>query len=234
MKKVFSLFAAVLLISCSSRGFNRGALKEQLGVDKPVVTDKEIVAVLNKKANLPKPFHMALYFKEQRTGHHGANQNWRWDAADKELIVSSIKNSDLDKSLKEISVVPSSNSEDIKALRLAAAQQGADALLVVSGISDVDTYCNNAAWSYLLLVPAFFVKGNEADSLFIAQASLYDVRNEFLYFNAEAESEKKFKYPGFLGPNDKKLVSEAKNIAIKELSTEVIKMIAGRKTSDIN
>lgn len=46
-----------------SFGFNRGKLKEQAGISKSVYDDKEIKEVYNKKPNLPKPFKLALYFK---------------------------------------------------------------------------------------------------------------------------------------------------------------------------
>ena len=45
------LFAAVIftLGACASKGFNRGDLKEQAGIVKPVFDDQEIKAAFDKK-----------------------------------------------------------------------------------------------------------------------------------------------------------------------------------------
>jgi hypothetical protein len=219
-------------LGCSHAGFNRGALQEQLGTQAPVTTDKDIAAALNKKANLPRPFKLAVYFKETPApAYRGERESWRWTPADKSLLLDGVRGAGLKDSLADLRLLPSgiSRSDSLKDLRLAAAQQGSDALLVVSGASQIDKYADGWAWSYALVAPMFFVKGSHADGLFISRAALWDVRNEFLYLTAEAEGESQFRYPLFFGPDDKEVTSEAKAKAVAELSREVARMIQGEK-----
>ncbi len=75
-----------------------------------------------------------------------------------------------------------------KSQRLAAAQHGADVLLTINGICDVDAYNNSWAWTYLALFPALFIPGNVIDVLFIARTALWGVRNGFLYLSTESEA----------------------------------------------
>ncbi|HEY1078570.1 MAG TPA: hypothetical protein VGE46_00665 [Bdellovibrio sp.] len=235
--KFFAVIAAclsLLQIGCASKGFNRGELRAQTGVVKPA-DDKEIAAALSKKPNLPKPFKVAVYFKRPAAGGHNnpwaQSRSWTWDEQDKELLV------DIAKDLKATGVVADVfpildsfvTSEDLKALRLVAAQHGADALLLIGGAGTIDRYVNNWALSYVLVVPTLFVKGSEADTLFVTNAVMYDVRNEYLYFATEAESQTNEKYSPVSSRSDKEILNEAKRASLLKLKVGIKDMVAGKK-----
>lgn len=219
-----------LHVGCASKGFNRGELKEQIGVIKPKYDDNEIKEAFTKKPNLPKPFKLAVYFKSPRRSK-GMDGEWRWTEQDKALL------EEIGKELKAEGVVsdvfPIMGSlvadEDLKSLRLVAAKHHADALLIVGGVGQIDRYINNWGWTYALLVPAFFVPGSEADTLFLSNASLWDVRNEYLYLTAEAEATTKKTYIAAFGKQDKELVDQAKTESLNNLKGEIKKMIKGTK-----
>ncbi len=219
------LILCFLITGCAS-GFNRGQLKQQIGVIHARFDDGDIQAAYNKKAALPKPFKLGIFFKSP------ANEKWRWSEQDKAYVTE-----ELVKELKADGLVadvfPISNTlvadEDLKSLRLAAAKHQADALLIVGGGAQVDRYMNNWGWTYALLLPAFFVPGSKADTLFVANASLWDVRNEFLYLTAEAEATRSKTYVAAFGTKDKDLIVEAKLEAMSGLQTELRKMIKGVK-----
>ncbi len=214
-----------LFVAGCATGFNRGALKQQIGVIQKF-DDSEIQAAYGKKAALPKPFKLGVFFKSP------VNDKWRWSEQDKAYVTE-----ELVKELKADGLVadvfPIANSvvadEDLKALRLAAAKHQADALLIVGGGAQVDRYINNWGWTYALLVPAFFVPGSKADTLFMANASLWDVRNEFLYLTAEAEATRSKTYVAAFAKTDKDLIQEAKQEAMLGLKSELGKMIKGVK-----
>lgn len=223
-----AIFTLISAGCASSRGFNRGTLRETLRgsvESRAVVDDAQIAKVLQLKAQLPKPFKVAVYFTEPATVNYRPPQ-WRWAESDKTEIM---KLADSLKAIGEISDVVIMNpdtttGEDLKALRLAAARHGAHALLVVSGVKDVDTYANNWAWTYVALLPMLFVNGTDADVLFMARATLWDVRNEFLYMSAEGEGLNKQKGPVGL-MDDKLLIEKAKVEAVARLSTEISSQI---------
>lgn len=61
----------------------------------------------------------------------------------------------------------------------------------------------------------------------MANAALWDVRNEYLYLTAEAEGEVKDSYIAAFGKTDKELSSETKLKALASLKGEIKKMIKG-------
>lgn len=226
MKLLGLILSAALLSGCAASGFNRGALQKQIGIVDAKFDDADIKKAYDKKSALPKPFKLGVFFKTS------PDANWRWSEQDKAFVTE-----ELVKELKKdgliADVFPIANSivtdEDLKALRMAAAKHGADALLVVGGGAQVDKYINNWGWTYALIVPAFFVPGSKADTLFMANASLWDVRNEYLYLTAQSESTKSRTYIAAFGRPTKELIGEAKTEAMSGLKGELAKMIKGTK-----
>lgn len=229
MKILFAIFFGFYLIGCSSTGFNRGSLREQVGIKQPVTTDAEIAKALKKKPNLPKPFKLAIYFSTPEQ-YGEKSPKWWWTQEDKDLIFNSIKELENKKVVSKVFPIISTlvAEEDLKSVRLAAANHGADALLIVSGITDIDRWANNWSWAYAFVLPIFFVQGSEAQGLFISTASMWDVRNEFLYLTAETEEIYAHSYPAALGDTDREIFNKVKTGALKKLNKQIIEMVQGR------
>jgi hypothetical protein len=234
MKAIYVIIPFVVLTllqtGCSSKGFNRGELKEQVGVLKPKFDDKEIKEAFTKKSNLPKPFKLGVYFKSPNKTK-GMDGEWRWTEQDKALLEEIGQEMKSEGLVSEIIPIMGSlvADEDIKSLRLVAAKHQADALLIVGGAGQIDRYINNWGWSYALLLPTFFVPGSQADTLFITNATLWDVRNEYLYLTAEAEATTKDTYIAAFGKQDKDLLDQTKTESLTNLKGELKKMIKGTK-----
>ncbi len=231
LRFLFLLQFILFQLGCaSSKGFNRGELKDQVGVIKPVFDDKEIKEAFNKKSNLPKPFKIGLYFTTPKLAK-GAKQQWRWTEQDKALFA------DIGKELKSEGLVSDIfpiidslvQNDDLKSLRLIAAKHQADALVIVNGAGEIDRYINKWGWSYALLLPTLFVPGSQADTLFITNATMWDVKNEYLYLTAETEATAKNTYVAAFGKQDKELIDEAKTQALGNLKQELKKMLKGTK-----
>lgn len=224
MKKIFILFTILLFTGCStSRGFNRDALRNQLNGNSSV-TDVNDNKTTSAKNQLPKPFKVGIYFQEPL--NKGEEKLWDWADADKKKILATV---DKFKRGGEISrsfvISPSITSgTDLKSIRAAAAQQGADALIVVSAVNDVDQYTTQWAWTYVALFPALFVPASVSDILFISRAAMYDVRKEFLYLTAESEVLVNRKYPAVFR-QDKKATEDAKNDSLTGLQEELEKRL---------
>ncbi|MCB0377888.1 MAG: hypothetical protein KDD33_05285 [Bdellovibrionales bacterium] len=228
MKRSYFVVSCIFLlcVGCSSRGFDRGDLRKQIGVAEPVVDEEAIAEALSKKPNLPKSFRLAVYYKENTQTHWRASR-WRWQEQDKKIFDKVAKKLKSEGVVSQVIPIVSSvvQGDDLKSIRLAAARHGADAVLVIGGVADVDRYINDLGWTYTLILPTLFMPGSQADSLFIVNATLWDVRNEYLYATAEAEGLHEQTYVAAFGDEDKELIAKAKTSALESLSKEFEKMV---------
>ena len=231
MHKIFFLLVSSTLLfnSCSSsRGFSRGALRQQV-TERREISDAEIESTLALKPQLPKTFKLGIYFKDPdpvMNRYYPNHHTWNWTKENKDQFLSLHRDLVDQKQISEVILISSSTvaSTDLKSLRLAAAQHGADALLVVSGATQLDRYNNEWGLTYIALVTAFFVPGTELDVLFLTQATMWDVRNQYLYLTAEAESIKKQTKPAaFI--DEKAALRRSKDESLAILKAEVIKLL---------
>jgi rhombotail lipoprotein len=216
------------LTACANKGFHREELQSSVGVVTPEFNEKNIEKAYKKKANLPKPFRMAVYFKTPQT--KSDMTPWRWTPEDKNILT------ELETSLKEKGLVSAVfpvvstlvTDESLQNLRLIAAQHQADALLVISGAGEINRSANGWAVSYAALLPMAFAKGNEAETLFLTTATLWDVKNELLYLTAETEATTLNASTPFNMKTDKELYSEARIQALAKLQEELKKQTSLR------
>jgi len=180
MKRLLLVLIPLLGACAGSRGFDRGALSRELRADTPVVSDEEIARVLGLRPQLAPPFKLGVYFRSSQ----------RWTGADKDALLGRLGPLVEAKAISQ--VIPISDSmiarEDLKSIRLAGARYGADAVLVVNGATQLDRYSNAGSALYWTIIGLFIVPGTSADALFLGSATLWDVRNEYLYASAEAEA----------------------------------------------
>ena len=221
MHKYIVLFLIVTMTACaSSRGFDRGNLRTQI-TDQKVVTEEDIKKALELKPQLPAPFKLAVFFAPPKSGwRYGSS--WTWTGEDKDVLLQ--MKADLIKKniLSDMFVLPDSIFEgtDNRAIRLAAARAGADAVLIVNGVSSVDRYNNGWGGTYILIITPFFVPGTIADGLVMINAVMWDVRNQYLYLSAEAEGTAKQTKPAFF-INENHLINDARSNAVVALRKEL-------------
>jgi len=221
MHKYIVLFLIVTMTACaSSRGFDRGNLRTQI-TDQKVVTEEDIKKALELKPQLPAPFKLAVFFAPPKSGwRYGSS--WTWTGEDKDVLLQ--MKADLIKKniLSDMFVLPDSIFEgtDNRAIRLAAARAGADAVLIVNGVSSVDRYNNGWGGTYILIITPFFVPGTIADGLVMINAVMWDVRNQYLYLSAEVEGTAKQTKPAFF-INENHLINDARSNAVAALRKEL-------------
>lgn len=233
MKSIIVGLLVMILAGCAaSKGFDRGVLRGSLGQN---VTDQDIQSVLDRKPQLPTPFKLGVYLNSSGSNYRRAF----WTDAEKNALLA------YGNQLKEAGVVSDiymvsdatvqggyrstfpNNGNSLKDLRLAAARYGADAVLIVNDASSVDRYNNPAAFLYWTIVGAYLVPGTHSDALVMIKASLWDVRNEYLYATEEAEGIAKRIGPAFV-IEDVDSIDQAKKIAIegfgKKLTDRLIRL----------
>lgn len=222
MKHYLVILICFLLGACeTSKGFNRGEMRQNLNGN-VVTTDAEIAKVLDLKPQLPKKFRLAVYFKEGYNGYYPYRSN-NWTANDKqklEPIKTELKKSGI---ISEAVLINHSlvNKGNLKSIRLAVARAGADAVLVIQGTGSIDKYNNPLGATYCLLVTPFFVPGTVADCLFIVRASMWDVRNEYLYLSTEVEGTASETNPAFF-IEENRVTKEARSNAMENLAKEFL------------
>jgi hypothetical protein len=191
MRSVGLLVAVLLSTACtmSPRGFDRGALTRAARVEAKEVTEADIARALELRPQLTFPFRLAVWFRPPRVEHEWREEHLRWRDENRETVLGALRPLAAEGIVSEVVAITDSTivGDDLRAARLAAARHGADALLVVGGASDVDRYSNPASVLYATIVGLWIVPGSRADGIFLATASLWDVRNEFLYATAEVE-----------------------------------------------
>lgn len=222
---ILGLLAISLLTNCASsksKGFNRGEVYNKM--NEVTVSDKNIEDTLKLKPQLPKNFKLGVFFTEPKTVTY-YTPKIRWTADDKEAFINDLEEK-LVKTKKVSKIVTINTSiagnEKLDSIRLAAAQHGVDAVMIIRTVNQIKRLPNHWAWSYLAVAPAFFVKGNVSKSLVISRAAMWDVRNQFLYMTAESESVDKLAYPLF-DNNEETLIGETKKASFSELGAEVSK-----------
>ncbi len=222
MKALLAILSLLFICACSSRGFNREALRIELGGSERQVTDEDIKKALELKPQLPKPFKIGVYFVDNE------QKRWdlRWNSEDKEAILSLADEMKKTGEVSQLFLLNDSvvTGKDIKSIRLAAAHHGADAILVINATSATDQYMNRLGLTYLLVFPALFVPGTMTDALFITRAALWDVRNEYLYMAVESESVKRKRAP-LIESDEKVELIKAKRDSVAGLRKEIQRMM---------
>lgn len=178
------------------------------------ISDSKIASIADNKKALSSPFDVAIYFK-----HPDKKQDWRWSPNDKSQLMGAFEKR---KSVgKVFELINTGNDEDIKALRMMAAQQGADALFVVQGAVEVNTDVNGMALTYIALVPMLFANGNTVNSAFVTQGVLWDVRTSQVHLGLQSEGDWVMKRPLAFRQKDR-AIEKAKDESLLELEKQIL------------
>ena len=227
MRTLAVVLLVILLSACaSSRGFNREALRSEVTPQR-TITEEDIKKALAARAQLPHPFKLGVYFVPPAQSGWYYRAQWTWTSEDKERVLASFAELKTKGAIGEAFVIPESTVEgkDNKAVRLAAARSGADAVLIVAGSADIDRYNNALGPLYILLVTAYFVPGTVVDGLFMTNASMWDVANEYLYLGAEAEGMVNKTAPAFF-IEEEHIIKDAKAASLETLAKDISGRVA--------
>lgn len=210
---------AVVPLGCG-HGFDRVALHSRLRDDSFQINEAAIAKVMALKPQLQFPCNVAVYLKPSDSC------DWRWTAKDKEILkgwADLLRQDGIEVNLFMISDM-FAGAGDLKSLRVAAARYGADVLLVIRGAEQNDRYENVASALNLTVVGGYVVPGSHCDSLFLMQAAMIDVGNEFIYASVESEGTASIVRPTFI-IEESVAVKKAKQEALQNLGPELIQRI---------
>lgn len=229
-RSIFFLLLVLFLASCSQVQHTKmkeditKRLMDLFETTTGEISDGQIASVADRKALLPKDFNLAVHFKKPE------KEDWSWNQKDRREILSTIKANE--KKIGKVFELINTGREDeeLKSLRMMAAQQGADALLVIQGATEVNSPPNGMALTYVALVPMLFVNGNTVKSAFVSQAVLWDVRTSNVHLGAKSEGEYSMKRPLAFRQKDR-AVEKAKDEALKDLNQQLAQEFGELKIS---
>ena len=155
----------------------------------PEVNDDEVQRAFALKAQLPRPYRLGVLFRDPPAADREASE-WRWAVEHRARLVKALEALEGQGEIDAVITIARATvvGDDLQAIRVAAARQGVDAVLVVSGYDAVERGENGWATTYLAVLPMLFAPGTELRVDFTTHAELWDVRNEYLYLAAEAEA----------------------------------------------
>jgi hypothetical protein len=223
---VLAALCAVALAACAgSAGFQQASLREQLTAKPPEVNDEDVARALALKPQLPKPFRLGIFFRKARS--EDREPGWRWSAQHKRDLLESVADLRTRGEISDAFIIDEAvaSDDELPAIRVAAARHGADAVLVVSGIDASRSWVNAWAVTYAAIVPIFLAPGTDIDTIFMTNAELWDVRNEYLYLAAQAESEAHQQRPGAWIDHDE-AAQDAQKGAVQLLGAELKRRFA--------
>jgi hypothetical protein len=212
------LVAFLGLAGCvtTSTGFNRTILQERLHDDTGPVTDDEIKQIQALRSQISFPCRIAVALR--------GDGDWRWTTKDRQVMetwAEALRREGIATDVIFMSTM-FLQGETLKDMRAAAAEHGADALLVIKGAAMTDSYMNPAAVFNVTVLGGFIVPGSRRDALFLMQAGLIDVRNGFLYASVEAEGEGSTIAPTFI-IEERDAIDRAKQKALTNFGPELLR-----------
>lgn len=222
MKKYFIVLLVLFLAGCAtSKGFDREKMKDDIGggeVSKAMNYDRKSRA---GESRLSFPFRLAVCFTDPKSSIK--DKEWRWSQEDKKKILSLEKNLKSSNMITEMKVIDGSSfkPDDTAGIQKAAAGAGADAVMIIRAISDIDRYNNKYAPAYALFFPLFFAPGTDVDYLVMTSASLWDTDTNYLYLSAEAEGLSKESAPELV-INEDNILDSAKNQSLNSLKKAIM------------
>lgn len=224
-----TLFALTVAACAGSTGFEQAALRDASAAKNPEINESEVAAAFALRPQLPKPYRVGVVFRPlDRNAASSDEPLWRWDMEHKNSLLAIRKSLRASGEVADVFAIDAHTvvGDDLRAIRIAAARHGADAVLVVSGEDVARSSSNGWVASYVALLPMLFAPGSELDVTFTAHAELWDVRNEYLYLSAEAESES-HQERALCWLDQREATVQAQTKAVKLLTAELEQRFSG-------
>ncbi len=226
--------ALVLAAGCaSSRGFDRGALRERLQAEAVEIDDAEIEAALALRPQVALPLRLAVYLHDvaANTDRSGTSRRG-WAGPDKDQLLAWGEALKADGVLADMFIMSGATvaGGDLRAIRLAAARHGADAVLVLAGAGELRRSSTAFAALNWTIIGGLVLPGTRVEALFLVDGTVWDVRNEYLYLSAEADGSARRVGPTFLLDQEPTFES-ARRRALEAFGQEFLKRARALKRS---
>lgn len=192
MKLIPILLTALSAVGCSA-SFNVAQMEERQWGGEKVFTDMDLARIEQLRPQLTVPFRLAVappLYEDWRTpqqleGELAAIQAWGAELKKSGLVSEFIV---LPKMLLGTPLGGRHTHDYFKAVRVASARVQADAVLLLSSVTDVSSYVNPLCILNATIVGCYVVPGHHKAALTIVEGLVMDNRNEFLYWTGSAQA----------------------------------------------
>ncbi|HEX7896644.1 MAG TPA: hypothetical protein VF950_02720 [Planctomycetota bacterium] len=190
MKILPVLLAALSAVGCSA-SFNPREMQDRLWGGEKFFTDDDLRQIEQLRPQLTPPIRLAIappmyeYGAPELDGEREAIEAWG----------AELKKSGL---VKEVILLPKvllgtpsqgRHAQDyFKSVRVAAARVQADAVLLLSSVTDVSSYLNPLAILDLTIAGIYVAPGHSKDAMTIVEGIVMDNRNEYVYWTGSARA----------------------------------------------
>jgi hypothetical protein len=191
MKILPVLVAALSAVGCSAT-FAPSEMSERLWGGEKLFTDQDLQRIEQLKPQLTIPFKLAIAppLREDWTGEQEGEREaiLAWgDALKKTGLIREVVL--LPRMLLGTPLTGRHTHDYFKAVRVAAARVQADAVLLLSSVSDTSSYVNPLCVLNATVVGLWVAPGHHTDALTIVEGVLMDNRNEYVYWTGTAQGE---------------------------------------------
>ncbi len=209
----------LLVWGCAPSRYQSASLDQGISVPPmSTSTDPAMAAIRSAKPQMRFPCRVAVYLKPP------ASSDWRWTPEDKGVLDQCVMALKREGVVAEAFPLPEIlvGKGELKELRLAAARCGADALFLVHGRAQTDSYSDVASVFNLTLVGGYVVPSSHRDSLFAMEGVLLDVDNGYVYAAVQAEGGGKTVRPTFVN-DERDSITMAKGRAVGAFGDELVR-----------
>ncbi len=193
----------------------------------PVVDSAQIAEELARRPQLPSRPRVAVYFEPPSAGEAIP---WRWSFEERQAIVRAGE----DRHQLDLFALPATaaRSSDLATVRLTAARYGAEAVIVVHGAYEQRRRENLWAATYVLLLPIFFAPAQEQETVFVVEATMFDVRNGYTYLAAEGEASQS-QQRAHVWIRGEEGIDTSRHVAVRLLAGELAERFASIRPADV-
>lgn len=190
MKVLPVLLAALAAVGCTP-SFSAARMEEKLWGGEKLFTDEDVLRIDQLRPQLTPPVRLAIappLYEDWRTevdGEREAIEAWAADLKKTGLVSEVIL---LPKILLRTPSAGRHTHDYFKAVRVAAARVRADAVLLMSSVTEVDSTVNPLAFLDLTIVGAWLAPGHSKDALTLIEGIVMDNRNEYVYWTGSARA----------------------------------------------
>jgi rhombotail lipoprotein len=227
MKILPILLAALSAVGCSA-SFNPRAMEERQWGGEKFFTDDDLRRIEQLRPQLTPPIRLAIappmyeYGSPEQDGEREAIEAWSAELKKTGLVKEVIL---LPKILLGTPSQGRHTHDYFKAVRVAAARVQADAVLLMSSVTDVSSYLNPLSILDLTIVGIYVAPGHHKDAMTIVEGIVMDNRNEYVYWTGSAKA---------TGTTTAPLVYIDKDDAIRKSRVAALKAFGERLAANAN
>jgi rhombotail lipoprotein len=224
MKSVAAiLFLGVTAVGCST-SFNRTAMEEELQKEKQIVFDDgDILKIEQLRPQIQFPIRLAVVPPARVSPRYWQEGSSKGEHEELMALGEQLKKDGIASSFTVIpQILLQGSDQSLKAIRLAAARMGADAVLILKSVTDVDSYVNPLSVLNVTIIGLWLAPGHHTEALTMVEGMVIDNRNQFLYFAGSAEGSGSTFGPALV-IKDRDAVGESRRNALHSFGEILIK-----------